>query len=170
MNVCNGLPQLTVPLPSRRDLCRFTLRPVTHTVQDLVNHLTHEDHGIDRVVLRTTGDGENYICIFSPLNLAFTHLKHKQLSFGANEITVEICTQSAVFYSFCFEVISVFSGHVPNLSVWITDGIRISSSDSIESLLMDDFDLLINDVCYRVVVPPGQKLTLVCCDPTVTSS
>ncbi|KAK3864513.1 hypothetical protein Pcinc_029782 [Petrolisthes cinctipes] len=94
VTVCNGLPQLTVPLPSRRDLCRFTLRPVTHTVQDLVNHLTHEDHGIDRVVLRTT------------------------------------------------------------------DGIRISSSDSIESLLMDDFDLLINDVCYRVVVPPGQKLTL----------
>lgn len=41
------------------------------------------------------------------------------------------------------------------------DGIRISSSDSIESLLMDDFDLIINDVCYRVVVPSGQKLTLV---------
>lgn len=57
-----------------------------------------------------------------------------------------------------------------NLSVWVADGIRISSSDSIESLLMDDFDLLINDVCYRVVVPPGQKLTLVGCDPLMLSS
>ncbi|XP_045122017.1 calcium uniporter protein, mitochondrial-like [Portunus trituberculatus] len=53
VTVCNGLPQLTVPLPSRNDRCRFTLRPVTHTVQDLVDQLTHEDHGIDRVVLRT---------------------------------------------------------------------------------------------------------------------
>ncbi|XP_066960878.1 calcium uniporter protein, mitochondrial isoform X2 [Macrobrachium rosenbergii] len=94
VQVCNGLPQLTVPLPSRRDLCRFTLRPVTHTVQDFINQLTHEDHGIDRVLLRTA------------------------------------------------------------------DGIRISSSDSIESLLMNDFDLEINDMTYRVVVPPGQKLTL----------
>lgn len=94
MTVCNGLPQLTVPLPSRRDLCRFTLRPVTHTVQDLINQLTHEDHGIDRIVLRTTG------------------------------------------------------------------GVRISSSDSIESLLMSDFELVINDTSYRVEVPTGQKLTL----------
>lgn len=94
MTVCNGLPQLTVPLPSRNDRCRFTLRPVTHTVQDLVDQLTHEDHGIDRVVLRTV------------------------------------------------------------------DGTRISSSDSIESLLMNDFDLIINDVQYRVEVPAGQKLTL----------
>ncbi|KAG7159441.1 Calcium uniporter protein-like [Homarus americanus] len=94
VEVCNGLPQLTVPLPSRRDLCRFTLRPVTHTVQDLVHQLTHEDHGIDRVVLRTT------------------------------------------------------------------DGVRISTSDSIESLLMTDFDLIINDISYRVVVPEEQKLTL----------
>ncbi|XP_042877898.1 calcium uniporter protein, mitochondrial-like isoform X1 [Penaeus japonicus] len=94
MRVCNGLPQLTVPLPSRRDLCRFTLRPVTHTVQDLINQLTHEDHGIDRIILRTT------------------------------------------------------------------DGVRISSSDSIESLLMSDFELVINDISYRVEVPTGQKLTL----------
>ncbi|KAK8396976.1 hypothetical protein O3P69_005164 [Scylla paramamosain] len=94
VTVCNGLPQLTVPLPSRNDRCRFTLRPVTHTVQDLVDQLTHEDHGIDRVVLRTV------------------------------------------------------------------DGTRISSSDSIESLLMNDFDLIINDVRYRVEVPSGQKLTL----------
>ncbi|KAK7076036.1 hypothetical protein SK128_009428, partial [Halocaridina rubra] len=94
VQVCNGLPQLTVPLPSRRDLCRFTLRPVTHTVQDFINQLRHEDHGIDRVLLRTT------------------------------------------------------------------DGVRISTSDSIESLLMNDFDLIINDVTYRVVVPDGQKLTL----------
>ncbi len=31
-----GLPQLTVPLPSRNEPCVFTLKPVTHTVGDLL--------------------------------------------------------------------------------------------------------------------------------------
>ena len=75
MTVCNGLPQLTVPLPSRNDRCRFTLRPVTHTVQDFVDQLTHEDHGIDRVVLRTVGKymcvWVCYVCVFLYLLLFF---------------------------------------------------------------------------------------------------
>ncbi|KAA0195983.1 hypothetical protein HAZT_HAZT004151 [Hyalella azteca] len=50
-----GLPHLTVPLPSRRELCRFPLRPVTHTVDTLVQQLQAEDRGIDRVLVRTVG-------------------------------------------------------------------------------------------------------------------
>ncbi|KAF2365158.1 Coiled-coil domain containing protein 109 C-terminal [Trinorchestia longiramus] len=88
-----GLPHLTVPLPSRRELCRFPLRPVTHTVETLVKHLQTEDRGIDRVLVRTM------------------------------------------------------------------DGIRIASSASIESLLLADFDLVINDVTHRVVVPEQARRT-----------
>ncbi|CAL4089433.1 unnamed protein product, partial [Meganyctiphanes norvegica] len=93
VSVVGGLPQLIVPLPSRRELCRFTLRPVTHTVKNLTDQLCHEDRGIDRIVLKTT------------------------------------------------------------------DGVRIASSDSIESVLLEDFDLVINDTAYRVAVPPDQKKT-----------
>lgn len=51
--VCRGLPQLVVPLPSRRERCRFTLRPVGGTVSDLIDQLSAEDRGIDRVVFKT---------------------------------------------------------------------------------------------------------------------
>ncbi|KAG8227644.1 hypothetical protein J437_LFUL008721 [Ladona fulva] len=49
-----GLPQVSVPLPSRREMCRFTLRPVTHTVGDFLRMLRTEDRGIDRVAMTTT--------------------------------------------------------------------------------------------------------------------
>ena len=42
-----------------------------------------------------------------------------------------------------------------------TDGIRIAASATVESLLLSDFDLVINDVTYRVVVPLHHKSTLV---------
>ncbi|XP_039293368.1 calcium uniporter protein, mitochondrial isoform X1 [Nilaparvata lugens] len=88
------MPQLTVPLPSRRERCRFTLRPVSHTVGDLLAMLRHEDKGIDRVTVTTN------------------------------------------------------------------DGVRIASSSSIESLLMDDFKLTINDVEYNVDVPDRNMLNM----------
>ena len=56
VTVSHGLPQLTVPLPSRREMCRFTLRPVTHSVADFISQLQHEDKGIDRVIVSTTGE------------------------------------------------------------------------------------------------------------------
>ncbi|XP_066991417.2 calcium uniporter protein, mitochondrial [Anabrus simplex] len=46
-----GLPQVTVPLPSRKERCRFTLRPISNTVGDFLDMLTHEDRGIDRVAV-----------------------------------------------------------------------------------------------------------------------
>ena len=41
------------------------------------------------------------------------------------------------------------------------DGVRISSSASVESLLLADLDLVINDITYRVVVPPQHRSTMV---------
>lgn len=83
-----GLPHLTVPLPSRNEPCIFVLKPITHTIGDLVMMLKTEDHGIDRVVIRST------------------------------------------------------------------DGIRMASTTSIQTLLKSDFDLVINDVAYHVQPPP----------------
>ncbi|XP_031560692.1 calcium uniporter protein, mitochondrial-like [Actinia tenebrosa] len=47
----NGFPVLTVPLPSRRELCEFTLRPLSETVKDLMDDIKDEDGGIDRVAV-----------------------------------------------------------------------------------------------------------------------
>lgn len=47
----SGLPVFFVPLPSRHELCQFTLRPVSNTVGDFLQCLHDEDHGIDRVVI-----------------------------------------------------------------------------------------------------------------------
>ena len=48
VQVVQGLPHLTVPLPSRNEPCIFVLKPVTHTIGDLIMMLKTEDHGIDR--------------------------------------------------------------------------------------------------------------------------
>ena len=54
INVQHGLPHLTVPLPSRNEKCVFVLRPITHTIGDLLDMLKTEDHGIDRAVIRNS--------------------------------------------------------------------------------------------------------------------
>ena len=91
VEVVQGLPHLTVPLPSRNEPCIFVLKPITHTIGDLAMMLKTEDHGIDRVVIRST------------------------------------------------------------------DGVRMASTTSIQTLMKSDFDLLINDVAYRVRPPPVEQ-------------
>ncbi|XP_038210211.1 calcium uniporter protein, mitochondrial isoform X2 [Zerene cesonia] len=51
-----GLPVITVPLPSRRERCRFTLRPVSQTVGDLLEQLKAEDRGVERAVAMAVDD------------------------------------------------------------------------------------------------------------------
>ena len=46
---------MTVPLPSRQERCRFTLRPISNTVGDFLAMLCHEDRGIDRVAVSSLG-------------------------------------------------------------------------------------------------------------------
>jgi len=91
IEIIQGLPHLTVPLPSRNEPCIFVLKPVTHTIGDLLAMLKTEDPGIDRVVIRSI------------------------------------------------------------------DGIRIASTTSIQTLMQSDFDLVINDVTFRVATPPFQS-------------
>ncbi|XP_039748575.1 calcium uniporter protein, mitochondrial isoform X2 [Pararge aegeria] len=89
-----GLPVITVPLPSRREKCRFTLRPVSQTVGDLLEQVKAEDRGVERAVALA---GE--------------------------------------------------------------DRVRIAASDTVESLLENDFRLLINDTEYYVKSPPQERLS-----------
>ncbi|KAF5294081.1 hypothetical protein FQA39_LY13555 [Lamprigera yunnana] len=89
----HGLPQVIVPLPSRKEKCKFTLRPISNTVGDFLEMLKKEDKGIDR----------------------------------------------AVIYSI--------------------DGTRIASSNTIETLLQDNFKLIINDNHYIVKTPEHHRIT-----------
>lgn len=90
VQVIQGLPHMTVPLPSRNEPCIFVLKPVTHTIGDLIMMLKTEDPGIDRVIIRST------------------------------------------------------------------EGVRIASTTSIQTLLKSDFDLVINDFAHRVTPPPAE--------------
>ncbi|XP_070141218.1 calcium uniporter protein, mitochondrial isoform X3 [Drosophila kikkawai] len=47
----NGMPHMTVRLPSRNELCQFALKPITHNVGDLLTMLKAEDRGIDRAAI-----------------------------------------------------------------------------------------------------------------------
>ncbi|XP_048419746.1 calcium uniporter protein, mitochondrial isoform X2 [Stegostoma tigrinum] len=49
----NGLPVLSVMLPSRRERCQFTLRPISDSVGIFLKQLQEEDKGIDRVAIYT---------------------------------------------------------------------------------------------------------------------
>ncbi|CAL1544557.1 unnamed protein product [Lymnaea stagnalis] len=49
----DGLPVVTLPLPSRRETCEFTLKPISQTVGDFVQFIKDEDGGIDTVMFFT---------------------------------------------------------------------------------------------------------------------
>ena len=51
----NGLPVVSVCLPSRRERCQFTLKPLSDCVGVLLQQLQEEDRGIDRVAIYSTG-------------------------------------------------------------------------------------------------------------------
>ena len=45
INIVNGLPHVTIPLPSRNELCVFALKPISNTVGDFLEMLKQEDRG-----------------------------------------------------------------------------------------------------------------------------
>ncbi|XP_075072681.1 calcium uniporter protein, mitochondrial [Mixophyes fleayi] len=47
----NGLPVITISLPSRLEKCRFTLKPISDSVGVFLQQLQAEDRGIDRVAI-----------------------------------------------------------------------------------------------------------------------
>ncbi|KFO80399.1 hypothetical protein N303_14269, partial [Cuculus canorus] len=47
----NGLPVISVTLPSRRERCQFTLKPISDSVGVFLQQLQAEDRGIDRVAI-----------------------------------------------------------------------------------------------------------------------
>ncbi|CAD5119707.1 DgyrCDS8297 [Dimorphilus gyrociliatus] len=53
----NGLPVLSLPLPSRDETYQFTLKPISNTLGDLFRFVRNEDSSIERLAAYTT-DGE----------------------------------------------------------------------------------------------------------------
>lgn len=51
----NSLPVISVRLPSRRERCQFTLKPLSDSVGVFLQQLQAEDRGIDRVAVYSTG-------------------------------------------------------------------------------------------------------------------
>ncbi|KAK0051830.1 calcium uniporter protein mitochondrial [Biomphalaria pfeifferi] len=49
----DGLPVVTLPLPSRKDTCEFTLKPISQSVGDFIQFIKAEDGGIDSVAFYT---------------------------------------------------------------------------------------------------------------------
>jgi len=45
----DGLPVVALPLPSRRESCEFTLKPISQTVGDFTKFIKEEDGGVDTV-------------------------------------------------------------------------------------------------------------------------
>jgi len=56
MKYINGLPTIDLKLPSRNEMCHFTLLPVTSSVRDFIKDLKMEDGGIDRVAIYNKGE------------------------------------------------------------------------------------------------------------------
>lgn len=50
-----GRPALALPLPSRREVCLFYLRPMIMSVSDFIADLQKEDPGITDAAILTTG-------------------------------------------------------------------------------------------------------------------
>ncbi len=51
----DGLPVVSVPMPSRQERCRFVLKPLANTLSDFVAFLKAEDSAIERVAAYAEG-------------------------------------------------------------------------------------------------------------------
>ena len=51
----DGLPVVSLPLPSRRESCEFTLKPISQNVGDFSRFIKEEDGGVDTVIFYTKG-------------------------------------------------------------------------------------------------------------------
>lgn len=47
----HGMVVLSIPLPSRAELCEFNLKPITHSVKDFVQFIKDEDGGVERAAV-----------------------------------------------------------------------------------------------------------------------
>lgn len=79
----NGLPVISVSLPSRRERCQFTLKPLSDCVGVFLQQLQAEDRGIDRVAIYSLGKHtkhKNTEHLNLPQGAAQTHVLNMLLS------------------------------------------------------------------------------------------
>ena len=55
VNYKHGLPVITLTLPSRKERCQFTVKPMLMTVGDFLQDIKSEDNAIEKVEVFTAG-------------------------------------------------------------------------------------------------------------------
>jgi len=83
--IVNGLPHITVTLPSRQEKCVFALKPISNTVGDFLDMLKLEDKGIDRTIIKNK-DG---VRIASKTSIQTLFDQEFRLHINDNEFIVE---------------------------------------------------------------------------------
>lgn len=86
----NGLPVISVRLPSRRERCQFTLKPISDSVGVFLRQLQEEDRGIDRVAIYSPGIVAFIINSHPPLTSPQTTSTHTHASLQKNSILVTL--------------------------------------------------------------------------------
>lgn len=51
----HGLPVITLTLPSRKERCQFTIKPMRMTVGDFLQDIQREDKAVEKVKVFTAG-------------------------------------------------------------------------------------------------------------------
>lgn len=90
----NGLPVISVSLPSRRERCQFTLKPLSDCVGVFLQQLQAEDRGIDRVAIYSTGAFHKHE------STAHTHQHHRCVHVARQVTHMQVLA--------CFQVFSRF--------------------------------------------------------------
>lgn len=156
---------IEVPLPSKREMCQFTLKPISDTVSWFCKNIKCEDKGIEIVYVYSTGKFERLqnrnlefrnsqfltqcllptISDYHTLLFLFTFMQN----FNASYSIALFLLYYLIFFLFLFKL-------------RISAGSRIAGSTSVQHLLLQgNFRLRINDFIYTVEVPSLRDATAV---------
>jgi len=80
----DGFHQLSVPMVSRRDSCRFTLQPYANTLGDFFRSIREEDKAIQQVHAENEGNSLSS-CVQNSLSLLFTSAVKGLFTLSQNE-------------------------------------------------------------------------------------
>lgn len=129
-----GLPTVTIPLPSRRERCQFTLRPVSDTVGILCDNLVKEDNGIEIVALYNK-DG---IRISKSTNIQHL-LRFKDFQLRVNDTYYNVRLPASIdrFHELRDEV----GEHLESQRITTLDDLKAKVSSLYAVLNVDDFKL-----------------------------
>ncbi|KOB69837.1 Uncharacterized protein OBRU01_08659, partial [Operophtera brumata] len=141
------MPPVCIFNRSQKKRCRFTLRPVSQTVGDLLEQV-HTDYS---VIIDTYRRGLPVITVPLPSRPALA--ADERVRIAASD-TVEALLESD--FRLVINDTEYFVKSPPQITAALAadERVRIAASDTVEALLESDFRLVINDTEYFVKSPP----------------